>query len=319
MNDTLYWIYPERTRRANDPAAWENYHAAAAKSGIELESISVDDIEIAFDGSRAQVFVKQRAVDPLRDFFHNKLHTWPMFQVDVWRSLSTFQGLESAGFCTLIPASHNILANDKISTLIEFADVPGVKHLSTLSVPTRDFLSLRLRPAEIGIDYPVVAKPAHWASGRGVTRAQDDGQLTMALRLASAAELTMVVQPQVGLGRVLRDVRVMCVDRLPVLAAARYQGADKTVNNAMGGGHTEIVAVPEELVEPAAAIAKRVDLAWMGVDFLHDGDEYYLSEIEIDAYLPNSWMAEPAMREVADQRFRAYRAEFDRWRQQRNA
>lgn len=318
MNETLYWIYPERTRRANDPAPWENYRAAATKAGFDLQSISVDDIEIAFDGHRAQVFVKERAVDPSRDFFHNKLHTWPMFQADVWRSLSTFQALESAGFFTLIPLSRNVLANDKISTLMEFADIPGVEHLSTINLPTRDFLSLRLRPSDIGIDYPVVTKPAHWASGRGVTRAQDDGQLTMALRLASAAELTMVVQPQVGVGRVLRDVRVMCVDRLPVLAAARYQGADKTVNNAMGGGHTEIVAVPDELTKPAAAIAKRIDTAWMGVDFLHDGDRYYLSEIEIDAYLPSSWMAEPAMHEVADQRFHAYRTEFDRWRQQRS-
>lgn len=317
MNETLYWIYPERTRRANDPVAWENYCAAAAKAGMDLQSISVDDIEIAYDGTHPQVFVKNRAIDPSRDFFHNKLHTWPMFQADVWRSLSTFQALESAGFCTLIPLSLNVLTNDKVSTLMQFADIPGVEQIATLNIPTRDFLSLGLRPSDIGISYPVVAKPAHWASGRGVSRAQDDGQLTMALRLASAAELTMVVQPQVGVGRVLRDVRVMCVDRQPMLAAARYQGADKTVNNAMGGGHTEIIPVPDELIEPAAKIAERVDTAWMGVDFLHDEDRYYLSEIEIDAYLPTSWMTDQSMRDVADLRFQAYRTEFEHWREQR--
>ncbi|MDX8147104.1 hypothetical protein SK854_33680 [Lentzea sp. BCCO 10_0061] len=311
--DRLYWLYPERTRFENDPTAWENYRRSAKLARFELEAISVDDVEIVFDGHESWVYVKGERVDPGRTLFHNKLETWPQFQKDVWRFLSTFQALESSGHCTLIRSAQNLLTTDKISTLMELGRIGGVRTIPTLNIPTRDFAVLRTKPDDVGIDYPVIVKPAHWGSGRGVVRAHDEGQLIMALRLASAAELTMVVQPMLGAGGTLTDVRVMCVDQRPALSAVRHLGPNKTVNNSGGGGRTEIVPVPEDLVAPATEIAERIGTPWIGVDFLYDGSDYHLCEVEIDAYIPKSWMESPEMARVLDLRFASYRRRFDLW------
>ncbi len=80
------------------------------------------------------------------------------------------------------------------------------------------------------------------------------------------------------------------------------------------GGKAELVAVPPELRERATAIAAWLDTPWLAVDFLFDGRACYLSEVEIDAYVGPVTARLPGMADIMAARFRAYRAEFDRWR-----
>jgi len=313
--DVLYWFWPERSGLAtliDDQKVWVGYRRAAADTGLELDVITVDDVVLAASpGGAPRAFVRGVPVDPHRALFHTKLYTWPMFQPDAWRYLSTFESLRAAGYCTLIRNELNLLTNDKLATLLHLRDVDA-QWLPTVSVPTRDFGGLAVRLSDAGVDYPVVVKPASWGAGMGVLRAQDEHELVMALRLASAAELTMVVQPYVAAAGTVTDTRVFCVDREPIGAFRRV--AAGTVANVTGGGRAALVDVPDELRERANAIAKRLDTPWLGVDFLSTGDGYALSEVEVDACVSAQSLAIPGMDGVLAARFRAYKADFDRWR-----
>ena len=312
----LYWFWPERARPQSvreDEDAWDNYRQAAEAGGLRLELIAVDDVDILADPAGPRAYVKGQPADPGKVSFHNKLYTWPMFQADVWRSLAVFEGLARAGYHLLVRPELNLISNDKAATLLHLRDV-DTGWLPTLSLPTREFRQLRVRLNEAGIGYPVIVKPAGWGSGNGVVRADDEAELLMALRLASAGELTMVVQPLLAPAGELADIRVYCVDREPAGALRRTVGSGGTVANVTSGGAAELVEVPPELRERAAAIAARLDTPWLAVDFLFDGRTCYLSEVEIDAYVGPVTARLPGMADIMAARFRAYRAESDRWR-----
>lgn len=312
----LYWFWPERTRPQSvreDEDGWDNYRQAAEAAGLRMELIAVDDVDILADPVGPRAYVKGEPADTQKVVFHNKLYTWPMFQTDVWRSLAVFQGLAGAGYHLLVRPELNLISNDKAATLLHLRDV-DTGWLPTVSLPTREFKQLRVRLSEAGIDYPVVVKPASWGSGKGVIRADDEPELLMALRLASAAELTMVVQPFLAPAGELADIRVYCVDREPAGALRRTVDSGGTVANVTSGGKAELVAVPPELRERATAIAAWLDTPWLAVDFLFDGRTYYLSEVEIDAYVGPVTAQLPGMADIMAARFRAYRAQFDRWR-----
>ncbi len=314
--NTLYWFWPERTRPQSvmeDEEGWDNYRRAAAAAGLRLELLSVDDVDIVADPARPRAYVKGELADPREVVFHNKLYTWPMFQADAWRSLALFEGLAGAGYHLLVRPELNLISNDKAATLLHLRGIDAC-WLPTMSLPTREFKQPRVRLSEAGIDYPVVVKPASWGAGQGVIRADSEPELLMALRLAGAAELTMVVQPFLAPGGELADLRVYCVDGYPAGALRRTAGNGGTVANVTSGGKAELVAVPPGLAKRAAAIAAWLDIPWLAVDFLSDGREYYLSEVEIDAYVGRVTAQLPGMADIMAARFRAYRARFDRCR-----
>jgi glutathione synthase/RimK-type ligase-like ATP-grasp enzyme len=313
---TLYWFWPERARPQNvveDEEGWDNYRRAAGAAGLRLELISVDDVAVVADPARPRAYVKGVLADPREVVFHNKLYTWPMFQADAWRSLALFEGLAGAGYHLLVRSELNLISNDKAATLLRLREVDAC-WLPTMSLPTREFTQPRVRLSEAGISYPVVVKPAGWGSGKGVIRADSEPELLMALRLASAAELTMVVQPFLAPAGELADLRVYCIDGDPVGALRRTVGSGGTVANVTSGGKAELVAVPPELAKRAAVIAECLDTPWLAVDFLCDGHGYYLSEVEIDAYVGPVTARLPGMADIMAARFRAYRARFDRCR-----
>lgn len=313
----LYWFWPERARLATllgDEQVWSNYRRAATRAGLELEIVGVDDVDVIALPAGPQIRMRGEPVDPAREFFHTKLYTWPMFGPDIWRSLATFQAIEAAGCCTLIRPELNLISNDKATTLLYLREVDD-GWLPTVSLPTRDVTGLRFRLQDAGIDYPVVVKPASWGSGKGVSIARTQGDLLTVLRLAGAAELTMVVQPLLGTGgQGLADIRVYCVDGKPIGALSRTPGPDGTVANVTAGGHGELVEVPPALAERAARIAGFLDTPWLGVDFLCDGESCYLSEVEIDACIGPVTSRLPGMERVLDHRFQAYRSRFETFR-----
>lgn len=310
----LYWFWPEREGlrvMLEDQGAWLSYRRAADAAGLTLDLITVDDVQVLATPTGSQVFVRRVPVAPDESMFHTKLYTWPQFAPDVWRSLSTYQAIAEAGYCTLIRPELNLISNDKAATLLHLGDLDP-HWLPTLTAPTRDTAGLSLQLAAMGIEYPVVVKPAGWGSGRGVLRADHESQLRSILSLASAGELTMVIQPYLAAGD-LADVRVYCADRRPVGALRRTPTTRSGIANVAQGGQAELIPVPGELAERARAIATRLDAPWLGVDFLRAGGRYHLSEVEVDAFVSPASSRLPGMSEVLRQRFAAYRADFTRW------
>lgn len=314
--DTLYYFWPERGRlgtQQDDLKVWPAYRAAAEAAGFVLDVVTVDDIDVLSDPENAsRVLVRGQAVDPGRAAFHNKLYTWPLFAADAWRSLATFAAITQAGYCTLIPQNLNIVTNDKGTTLSYLRCVDD-GWVPTLTVPTRDIRSMRAQLPDLGIDYPLIVKPANWGAGMGVTRAVDEAGLLTTLRLASAAELTMVVQPDLSDTPEFADVRVFCVDREPIGAMRRTPARAGEVANLTLGARSEMIEVPAELHKRASAIARYLDVPWAGVDFLHHRGRYLLSEVEVDACLGPVLLHLPGIEDILNARFQAYRSDFERW------
>jgi len=313
----LFWFWPERARlhtMLGDEAVWAGYRKAAASVGLQLDVISVDDVDVVATPRDPAVFVRGQRVDPEQALFHGKLYTWPMFAPDVWRSLATFEAIRAAGYCTLIRSELNLISNDKAATLLHLRGVDE-QWLPTLSLPTRGLTRLRVRLREAGIGYPVVVKPASWGSGMGVVTARDEGELLTALRLSSAAELTMVVQPLLvpAGGAELADLRLYCVDGQVVGALRRTPAEGGTVANVTAGGNGELIEPPADLAHRAEAVARLLDTPWLGVDFLCVGDVGQLSEVEIDACIGPVTSCLPGMDDILARRFQAYRDRFDRW------
>lgn len=314
--DTLYYFWPERTRLGtmqDDQSVWVGYGAAAEAAGLRLDVITVDDVDIITTPREARVYVRGEPVDPMRAVFHDKLYTWPAFAPDSWRYLATFAAIRSAGCLTLVSPELNVIGNDKGATL-SYLRQDDDGWLPTITLTTRDFSGLRVRLADAQIDFPVVVKPASWGAGMGVVRAADEAQLVMALRLASAAELTMVVQAELGNAADFADVRVYCADRRPVGALCRVAPGAGAVANVTSGGRAELIAVPDSLSGRSLAIAERLDAPWLGVDFLRHEGRYFLSEVEIDACISPKTLELPGVRDILRARFQAYRSDFDRWR-----
>lgn len=278
----LLWFWPERDRYRPAPA-WAMYRRVAQGLGADFDAVSVDDVTLATTDAGSTAFVRGRPVDRGSTVINNKIYTWPAFVPDIWRSLAAFRRLRAAGYLLMHDDALNLLAHDKAATLADLAGVAGPV-LPTVAVETRqlDRLPEHVLPSA-GIDFPVMMKPGQWGGGMGAVRARDAAELTMAIRLASSAELSIVVQPLLPTSVV--DIRVYCLEGRPLLSAFRTAGEGQTVANLAGGGRAWLDDVPERLRDRASAAAARCGADWMAVDFLSDGPRDFLSEIEIDPYM----------------------------------
>src|SRR5205814_9745175 len=109
-----YWFWPDRKRSAERANRyWDNHRRAATASGFAFECITADDVEMVSTTTDSRVYVAGRLVNCRSAVFHDKLYTWPMFQVDSWRYLSLFQRIRNAEYCTLVPPALNLTTNDK--------------------------------------------------------------------------------------------------------------------------------------------------------------------------------------------------------------
>ncbi len=307
---TMFWIRSERESKSPEldySEMLDRYAQAFAAERMELRWISVDDIVVGRDADGPAVRVRGERIDPTRSFFHTMLMSSPSNRIDAWRHLTTYAALEAAGFFVTVSAWQSVVNNDKVLAALQ--DFGGeVWRLPTIRIPTRGYGSQvwALRQEDLaaaGIGFPAVVKPVDWDGGNSVFLAHTLSEVDFILRLAAAAELTMVVQPYAGEGTV--DYRVLCVDREPVQASERASRTGGVAGNHRQGGTVRIGAVPEQLVAPARAIAAAFDLGYLCVDFLVVGDRWWLSELEIDGGV----FGVPLTR----LRFGSYRKRFDQF------
>lgn len=306
--DSLYWFWPRRQVNSVIEEEWSWYTRAARDVGLTAKLISVDDIQVRILKSKLDVVVDGREIEFGRAIFHNKVYTWPEFQPDIWRSLALFDILESAGLA-LIPAHVNITSNDKFATICRVVN-SGVEVdviLPTLLIQTRDY-SLRGDFIE-GVSSSGVVKPSSWGGGAGVNAFSNHNELRRLLKLASASEMSMLVQPDLSLdlSGPLLDLRVLCLRGEPRLSIVRRPRARGQLANLSAGGDSTIEPVPADVHELARAIAALFPVDWIGVDFLIAGTRVYFSEVEIDAYLAPRWMEDDRFYRLAVERMAVYR------------
>lgn len=303
----LYWIRSERDSSRPNPHGdriEQRCRAAAAATGMDLRAVSVDDVVVSHDGVRASVRVRGGEVFPDSTFFHTKLMSWPAYETDAWRHLTTYSVLEAAGFCVTVPALHSIINNDKMLSCI-IQDFCDIRALPTIRLSTRGYQPSQTDFDTLGLEFPAVVKPAGWGGGNAVLVVHSPGELSAVLGLAGAAEMTMVMQPWLGPDTL--DYRIYCLDGEPRQASVRRVSAGGLAGNVTQGGSAELIAVPERFAHSAGQIARTIGLPYVCVDFLQANGTCWFSEIEVDGG------TSVGGHELTTMRFGAYRRLFDRF------
>ncbi|WP_436498586.1 hypothetical protein [Actinokineospora sp. HUAS TT18] len=285
---TLYWLRSERAAAGPAAALDDRLRACepiAAALGLRLCPVTVDDVVVIQYDETARVSVQGAWVDPLKSIFHTGFASGAAQQPDQWRLLTTSAILEAAGFLVTVPATHAVAGNDSIVGLLRL-DVDGVRGLPSVRLCTREIEVHRdrLRLEDWDLDFPVVVRPAYPGEAGKVFVAENQRRLSTILQLAGASELTILVQPWLGADAV--EHAVHCVDGEP-------QGLTGELADRLAG--------------PARALATESGLAYVRVDFVQRGDEFWFSQVDYTGFTA----ADDA--DTVRLQLGAYRQSFDRF------
>jgi hypothetical protein len=310
----MCWIFPDResTRTAAqwDAAFWSTYQQVAEELGLAWvraapEAITVD----ALDPRRPKVYLDGRPVTPQDTLFVTSPYTLPYQAADAFPQFTLYAVLEQAGFYLPHPTTMAAIGNDKLATLLFFKDSP-VPPVPTVRVGSgRDLLYDEFLPAIADLPYPAVAKPAGWCASRGINLARDPHDVRGLLSLAQGGDTTLVFQPD--LGRRTVDYRVHVIDGKPHTTLVRRPGEGAIYPQFSTGATLGYTELPAELEPAVTYCAQRLPIPYFCADFLHDGDRFWLSEIEPDGAIicpdKNSEEAVRMQHDLIRDRFVAYR------------
>lgn len=317
---SIFWIWPDRGTKyeavRDEEVYWGGYRKAAEAVGMHMDVTSPEGIDVVYrPGSQPVVWVKGRRADPAETIFVTKFYTYPHQMQDAWLLASTFWTLKEAGFYLPVPPDLSIPMNDKMATYLHFQQtdlkmIPSIRLTTGRELPERN-LDVLLE----GFDFPMIMKPISWSSGMGLVIVRNRTELNSVLRLASASNMTVVLQPCLDVAAIV-DYRVYCVDARPHTSITRVARQGEVVANLGLGGSSQVVETPPEILAPARFIASMIGLPYCCIDFLFDGSDYWFSEIELDGSISARLLVHDAMRLVLEDRFRAYDRAHEQWLQQ---
>ncbi|GGU97910.1 hypothetical protein GCM10010260_37430 [Streptomyces filipinensis] len=309
----LCWIYPdrgtERMRAKEWTHVWGIYEEVARERGWRLSLHKPEEVSVDAAGPGAPwVFLDGTPVTPRDTVFVTSLWSLAHHTVDVCNQLYLYTILEAAGFHLPIPPRLSFIANDKTATMLHLADSP-LPQVPTVRIGVgRDSPTRTYEAALEGVSYPLIVKPAYWGMGQGVCLVRSAEELKGVAGLAAGAETALVCQPYLGAG--IEDFRVYVIDgKVHTVLRRIPKGASLTANLSSGGG-MEHVPLPPELADTVDYVTSRMPMPYIAVDFLHDGQRFWLSEVEPDGAVgfPGSPQAALEQRQIIAARFDAYRA-----------
>jgi hypothetical protein len=314
----MCWVFPDResTRAAAawHPFFWDINVEVAAELGLTWCRHSPDAITVdGLEPGKARVFVDDVPVTPEDTLFVTALYSLPYQSMDIFNQYALYAVLEQLGFYLPFPLSLSPIANDKLATILYLKDSP-VPVIPTVRIGTgRDVAKHGYEVALEHLSYPVIVKPTGWCGGGGVNLARNREDLRGLASLAQGGDTALVVQPYLGDGTV--DYRVYVIDGHPYAVAKRTPEPGSVVANASRGGSMQFTPMPAELAEATAYVAARLPVPFFCVDFLHDGERFWLSEVEPDGVvIPDTADPDrPLQRDVTRARFAAYQRAHARW------
>jgi glutathione synthase/RimK-type ligase-like ATP-grasp enzyme len=319
----MVWVFPDReSTRAKavwHPFFWDLYAEEAAELGITWSRHAPDAITVdGLDAGKPRVFVDEEQVTPEDTLFITALYSLPYQSMDIFNQYAVYAVLEQLGFYLPFPPSLSPIANDKSATMLFFADSP-IPTIPTIRIGSGPDVSKHLY--EVGLDgltYPAIVKPAGWCGGGGVNLAHSSEDVRGLISLAQGGDTTMVAQPYLGDGTV--DYRVYVVDGEPYAVMRRTPEPGSPVANASRGGAMAFPPMPPELAEATAWFAERLPIPFFCLDFLHDGERFWFSELEPDGVIAPDWddPRRSLQRDITRARWTAYRNAHAEWLEARS-
>ena len=121
---------------------------------------------------------------------------------------------------------------------------------------------------------------------RGARCAEDERQVRRIASLAAGSDSDLVCQAYLGPETV--DYRLYFVDGRVHTTMRRTPARGEVAANTMRGGRAEYVEAPPQLSDAAEYLATKFTIPYFCADFLFDGHDFHLSEVELDgAYAPD--------------------------------
>jgi hypothetical protein len=314
MLQRMCWVFPDResTRTAAkwNAAFWHTYTEVAKELGLSWDRTTPEAVTVdALDPLRPKVYVDGQRVTPQDTLFVTSPYTLPYQAADVFPQLTLYAVLEQAGFYLPHPANMAVIGNDKLATILFLKDSP-IPPIPTVRIGSgRDLLYDEYLTAIEDLPYPALAKPAGWCASRGINLARDTHDVRGLLSLAQGGDTTLVFQPFLGHRTV--DYRVFLIDGEPLATVVRAPGDGALYPQFSTGARLYFTEMPQELAATVDFVAKKLPIPYVCVDFLHDGERFWLSEIELDGGIlcpdPTSSGAVRMQRDLIAARFGAYR------------
>jgi len=309
----MVWIFPDRESSRAVPkwqrAFWFAYAEVAQRLGLTWTSHPPEDVAVDAMADEPRVYVAGERVTPADTLFVTSLYSLPYQAMDVFNQYALYAVLEQCGFYLPAPPGLSPIVNDKLATLLFLRDCP-IPSVPTVRIGTgRDLVGRLYEPVLDKLTFPAIVKPTGWCAGWGITMAHNVEDLHGLLSLAQGGETTLAVQPY--LGPRTADYRVFLIDGEPHTVSCRTPRDGAYVGNFGRGGRMAYVPLPPGLDEALAYVAKRVPIPFLCVDFLFDGERFWLSEIEPDGAIVCPDHDSPSVvarqRSIIEARFRAYR------------
>jgi glutathione synthase/RimK-type ligase-like ATP-grasp enzyme len=315
----LCWIYPDRgtawQRDYEEQGVWGAYREIATTLGLRMSLHKPEEVAVdGTDPARPRVFLNGERVTPEDIIFVTAVYSLPHQVVDVANQVYLFTVLETLGFYLPIPPWLTYLGEDKLATVVHLAQSP-VPPLPTVRVASgREAMTGHYDEAFANLDYPMIIKPANWGMGLGISVVHNVHDLRGVIGLAGGAETPLVAQPYI---RDPRETRVYVVDgQAHTVLQGSKEGYCLMVTKTVGGRHERgFTDLPAELDSTIAYLAGRLPTPYFSVDFISDGERFWLSEIEVDGAIGFSMDKEQDVvaRSLVTARFEAYQRGHARW------
>lgn len=318
----LCWIYPDRgtlrQRGAEAAAIWTTYDRIAADVGLRMslhkaEAIAVEAVR---DGD-VRIFLDGEQITPEDTILVTSMWSLPHQVLEVCNQLFAYSVLEQAGFYLPIHPRLSYITTDKMATMLYLSDCP-VPPVPTSRIGTgRDASSGHYEPVLENLSFPLLVKPAYWGMGMGVCLVHNMHELRGVIGLAGGSDTALVVQPYLGEG--VNDFRVYVIEGKAHTVLRRIPRGAALTANLVNGGQLEYVPVPPELTDAIDYVAERLPIPYFAADFLFDGKQFWLSEVEPDGAVGYATTEEVAkiQRPIIEARFKAYLAAHANWIAQR--
>jgi len=158
--------------------------------------------------------------------------------------------------------------------------------IPTIRIGTGPDVGKHLYEAGMGnLTYPAIVKPAGWCGGGGVNLADSAESIRGLATLAQGGDTTLVAQPYLGDKTI--DYRIYMIGGKPYpYCLRRTPLPGSPVSNASRGGLMDYPVTPPELVDAAESyFATKLPIPFYCIDFLHDGERFWFSEIEPDGVI----------------------------------
>lgn len=310
----LCWLFPDRestrTGAKWGAAFWDTYVEVAKEVDLSWDRVTPEAVTVdALDPLRPKFYVDGILVTPADTIFITSLYSLPYQSADVFNQLALYAVLEQAGFYLPHPPNLAVVCNDKMATILFLKDSP-IPPIPTVRIGSgRDLHYDEYMSTIQDLPYPALAKPAGWCASRGINIARDTHDVRGLLSLAQGGDTTMVFQPY--LGNRTADYRVFMVDGKAHVVLLRIPGDGAPYTQFSTGGRLRYAPLPPELAEAVDYFAEKIPVPYLCVDFLHDGERFWLSEIELDGAImcpdPTSPEAVRTQHDLVKARFLAYR------------